>query len=345
MVDSMPRSFARLHLSLRQLQVFCSIAATGTTAAAARAIALSQSAASAALLELERALGLALFERVGKGLTLNESGRALLPQALALLDGAQSMEAWARDSAGQVGRLRIGASTTIGNYLLPSFIATFRATLPPEARPGLDLQVTIANTEAIARGVAAFELDVGLIEGPCHEDDLLVRPWLEDELIIVAAPSDPIVPRRGQGTIGLQALRDASWLLRERGSGTREVINQLLIPHLQRMRPGIEFGNSEAIKRATAEGIGISCLSRYVVEDFLRSGKLVAPAVRLPRLARPLHLILHSRKQHTRGLDRVVECLERWRPISPAGSGRRAAGTGRRSGLPGRRTPRHRAGG
>ena len=181
-------------LSLRQLQIFCGVAESGTTAAAAEAIALSQSATSAALLELEHVLELPLFERIGKRLQLNDNGRALLPQARALLDGAESIERWSRDREAQIGLLRIGASTTIGNYLLPALVAEFRATLPVTARQGLQLQVTIANTEAVARQVAAFELDLGLIEGPCHESELVVRPWLEDELLVVAAPHDPILP-------------------------------------------------------------------------------------------------------------------------------------------------------
>ncbi len=304
---------AALRLSLRQLQVFCAIADSGTTAAAADAIAMSQSATSAALLELEHALGLPLFERIGKRLQLNDNGRALLPQARALLDGAGSIERWALDREAQIGRLRIGASTTIGNYLLPAILAAFRSTLPPAARQGLNLQVTIANTEAITQQVSAFELDLGLIEGPCHDSDLVVRPWLEDELLVVAAPADPIVPKSHR-PISLKMLGGATWLLRESGSGTREMINQLMTPYLQQMRAGIEFGNSEAIKRATANGMGISCLSRYVVVDFLRSGQLVAPRTQLPRLARPFHLVLHERKQRTRGLDLLLTYLEAWRP-------------------------------
>jgi DNA-binding transcriptional LysR family regulator len=311
-------------LSLRQLQIFCSVATRGTTAAAAEAVALSQSATSAALLEVEHALGLALFERIGKRLLLNDAGRALLPQALALLDGADSIERWSRDREGQIGRLRLGASTTIGNYLLPALVAAFRASLPDAARQDLQLQVMIANTEAVTRQVAAFELDLGLIEGPCHESALSVQPWLEDELVVVAAPHDPIVPRRKQAPVSLQALREATWLLRESGSGTRETINQLMTPHLHRMREGIEFGNSEAIKRATAQGIGISCLSRYVVDDFLRSGELVAPRTRLPRLSRWFYRVVHERKHRTRGLDLLLEYLDGWTPatVRASASGR-----------------------
>jgi DNA-binding transcriptional LysR family regulator len=136
-----------------------------------------------------------------------------------------------------------------------------------------------------------------------------VRPWREDELIVVAAPSDRIVPRVRSRKVSLQTLRDATWLLRETGSGTRETIDQLLIPHLHRLRPGIEFGTSEAIKRAAASGLGITCLSRCVVEDFLQTGLLVAPATELPRLSRQLYMLTHEQKRHTRGMDLLMKYL------------------------------------
>jgi DNA-binding transcriptional LysR family regulator len=299
-----------LRLTLRQLQIFRLVAESGTTAAAAAALSLSQSATSAAILELERLLDLQLFERIGRRLQLNDNGRTLLPQALSLLDGAGWVERWAQDREAQIGTLRIGASTTIGNYLLPGILATFRDSLAMPARRGLQLQVTIANTAAIAAQVAAFELDLGLIEGPCHKAELTVQPWLEDELLVVAAARDPILPRVRRQPISLSALRQATWLLRESGSGTREIIDQLLTPHLHQLRPGIEFGNSEAIKRAAASGLGITCLSRYVVEDFLKSQLLVAPRTALPRLSRRFHLVVHERKKRTRGLELLITHLD-----------------------------------
>jgi DNA-binding transcriptional LysR family regulator len=300
---------ADVRITLRQLHIFHLVAESGTTASAAAALALSQSATSAAVNELERLLDLQVFDRVGKRLQLNDNGRALLPSALALLDGAQSIEQWAFDRESQIGTLRIGASTTIGNYLLPELLAGFRNRLSEPARRGWDLKVTIANTAAIAAQVAAFELDLGLIEGPCHESTLTVRPWREDELIVVAAPGDQIVPRARRRKVSLQTLRDATWLLRETGSGTREIIDQLLIPHLHRLRPGIEFGTSEAIKRAAASGLGITCLSRCVVEDFLRTGALAAPATELPRLSRQFYILTHEQKRHTRGMDLLMKYL------------------------------------
>ncbi len=308
-----------MRVTLRQWQVFRLVAESGTTAAAAGALALSQSATSAAINELERLLQLQLFDRVGKRLQLNDNGRALRPVALALLDGAQSIEQWALDRDSQVGSLRIGASTTIGNYLLPRLIAEFRKCISDSARSAWHPRITIANSETIAAQVAAFELDLGLIEGPCHEPNLTVEPWHEDELIVVAAANDPIVPRTRNRKVSLHSLREATWLLREVGSGTREIIDQLLIPHLQRLRTGIEFGNSEAIKRAAASGLGITCLSRCVVEELLLTGSLVALETQLPVLRRQFQVLTHEHKHHTRGMHLLISYLKELRkPELPA---------------------------
>ena len=120
---------------------------------------------------------------------------------------------------------------------------------------------------------------------------------------------------RSHRKVSLQSLREATWLLREAGSGTRETIDQLLIPHLQRLRTGIEFGNSEAIKRAAASGLGITCLSRCVVEELLVTGSLVAVATQLPPLRRQLYLLTHEQKHHTRGMDLLMSYLKGVSPL------------------------------
>ena len=297
------------HLTLRQLQIFCSVAEHGSTTAAAAAVALSQSATSAAINELERMLGLELFDRFGKRLLLNDNGRSLLPQARVVLDGASAIQRWAREGETQLGAMRIGASTTIGNYLLPAILAGFERSHAHSARGTWQVQVEIANVARIVDGVAAFELDFGLIEGPCHHSELDVLPWFEDELMVVAGAGDPIIRRRGR--VPIQVLREATWLLREPGSGTREIVNALLIPHLHHLKSGIEFGNSEAIKRATANRLGITCLSRAVVQDFLQSGALVALRTELPPLTRRLLMVIHRRKLRTHGLTKLLGYLDK----------------------------------
>jgi DNA-binding transcriptional LysR family regulator len=279
-----------MRLTLRQLQIFVAVCRAGSTAGAADQIALSQSATSAALGELEGVLEAKLFDRVGKRLVLNDNGRVLLPQAMQMLDAATTIEKQFTEPGDTGGPgLQIGASTTIGNYLLPSILGGYVA-------PGTDAyaRVLIANTSDVARAVANFEVDVGLIEGPCHEPDLQVEPWLQDELIIVCAVNHPILGNKRSDRISVTALREAGWLLREPGSGTREAVEHALVPHLHYLRIAGEFSNAEAIKRAAVAGLGIACLSRYVVEDLLAQGRLVEIKTTLPALQRHFYLI-HSR--------------------------------------------------
>lgn len=299
-----------LRLTLRQLQIFVAVARSGSTAAASAEISLSQSATSAAVNELERLLSLQLFDRAGRRLVLNDSGRALLPRALALLEGAADIERMARDDQAQAHCLRIGASTTIGNYVLPALLT---GCLPPRQQaPGVQWQsrITIGNTAEICAAVAAFELDVGLVEGPCYEPALDVMPWLSDAMVIVASPHSSLASGRGDSAdrrIPVRALRDEVWLLREAGSGTRETTDQALLPQLRSYRRSIELGSSEAIKHAAAAGLGIACLSAWVVDDLVSAGALVRLATTLPAITRQCHLVVHRHKHRTPVLQAFIE--------------------------------------
>ena len=296
-----------MRITLRQLSIFAAVADAGSTAAAAGRVALSQSATSAALNELEAVLEARLFDRVGTRLVLNDTGRGLLPQARAVLDGAAGIErdfglgATAQAHAAP-SLLRIGASTTIGNYLLPTLIANWQ-----RAQPGAQVDVSIANTGAVAAAVARMEVDIGLIEGPSHEADVIARPWREEELAIVCAPSHPLLAGDKARRLNVAALRQAAWLLREPGSGTREAVEQALQPHLHQLREGLHFGGTEAIKQAAVEGLGFTCLSLAAVQDLVALGRLVRVRTTLPRLARRLWLIHHRRKQFSRSLAAFID--------------------------------------
>jgi DNA-binding transcriptional LysR family regulator len=297
-----------LRLTLRQLQIFAAVARNGSTTAASADIALSQSATSSAVNELERLLSLRLFDRAGKRLLLNDNGRALLPRALALLDGAADIEHMARDASAQTQSLRIGASTTIGNYVLPALLRQFLAASQAGSATAWRSRVSIGNTETICDAVAAFELDIGLIEGPSNQAALAITPWLQDELVIVASPRSELVASTQGATdensrVPLKALRGALWLLREAGSGTREVTDQLLLPHLHTYRRSIELGSSEAIKHAAAEGLGAACLSMLVVRDLMATGRLSPVRTTLPRMLRQCFMVVHRDKQPTAALE------------------------------------------
>lgn len=296
-----------LRLTLRQLQIFVAVARTGSTIAASAEVALSQSATSSAVNELERLLSLRLFDRAGKRLLLNDNGRALLPQAQALLDGAAQVERMAHAPALQLQALRIGASTTIADHVLPDVLSAFLGEQPRTAVAWQSF-VSVANTARICERVAAFDLDIGLIEGPCHEPALHAERWLQDELVIVGA-ENAFPTTAGGERITVPALRSAVWLLREHGSGTREATDQALLPHLRGYRRSIELGSSQAIQHAAAAGLGIACLSRWVVADMLQAGRLRQLDTTLPRITRQCHWVLHRSKQTTPALQRLLTLL------------------------------------
>jgi DNA-binding transcriptional LysR family regulator len=280
-----------MKISLRQLQIFIAICKSGSTSAAAELVSLSQSATSASLNELESLLNVQLFDRIGKKLVLNENGRQILPQAMQAMDIGQSIEdQFNFNGRHQKTTLHIGASTTIGNYLLPPLLSQYskEASILPK--------IEIANTSTISIAVANFEVDFGFIEGPCHESDLMVEKWLEDELIIVSSKHHPLALKNRKSKITAKDLSKAQWLLRESRSGTREAVEQLLKNYLENLESAGEFSNSEAIKHSAAEGLGIACLSRAVVADLIELGKLVELSTTLPPLTRNLYIIQNKYK-------------------------------------------------
>jgi DNA-binding transcriptional LysR family regulator len=302
-------------ITLRQLEILRAVAAQGSTAAAGQRLPLSQSAVSAGLNQLERSLGTRLFDRIGKRLLLNADGKALLPKALGILDNARQLESGASRSS--TFELWVHASTTIGNYLVPRLLAGFSHECP-EGR----VEARIGNTLEVIRAVQDFSSELGLIEGPCHESGVLVTPWILDELVVVAAPTHPLARAAKHRPLTFAQLAAAPWLLRELGSGTREAVDLAVLPYIHTFGEARVLGGSEAIKNAAAFGLGLSCLSRWVVDDLVRAQRLVILDTRLPPLKRRLSLIWHREKTLSAGLGRFIAHCRAQQPDFPAGSQR-----------------------
>ena len=296
-------------LSLRQLHIFVAIAEQGATTAASEAIALSQSAVSAALHELERLMDTQLFDRVGKRLVLNESGRILLQHARPLLDMAKQIEASLDGNAKVLHSVRLGASTTIGNYLLPKLLWQLAQDTADTAV--WNTEINILNTADICQKIAQFELDIGLIEGPCSDPMLQVHPWRSDEMLVVLSPTHPLaglVPE--QESVDVKHLQAATWLLREQGSGTRAISDQMLLPVLGQYANRLELSSSEAIKRCALVGLGVACLSRWVVEEELLTGRLVVLEHVFPVTTRMCSWVCHQNKFFNQALLQVLLGLD-----------------------------------
>ena len=279
-----------MRITLRQLEVFLAIARTESTTRASKELSLSQSAVSAALHELELQLNTQLFERIGKRLLLNENARLLFPRAQAMLDQAQELEQlFSRGKS----RLAIGASTTIGNYLLPQVISRDHC-----AYPETNFTLKVGNTAEIVSAVASLEVDAGFIEGPCHCSDLEVMPWCKDELVIVVGNNHPLAR---EPKITNTDIAHGAWILRETGSGSREVMDQLLLPHLGSLNLVMEMGNSEAIRSTLLHDRHISCLPLSVVNGELERGEL--HRIAHPPFFRQLYIIRHQQKHLSAGLQ------------------------------------------
>jgi len=291
-----------MRYTLRQLEVFLATARHENISRAARDLAMSQSAASGSLKELEEQFGVKLFDRVGKRLQLSELGRQLRPGAETLLARAQGFEQALAGEAG-MGRLHIGATMTIGNYLAVGMIADFRG-----RHPDADVALTVANTESIAEGVAGFELDMGMIEGEFQHPELETLHWRDDELVVFAAPAHPAAQ---SGALGDGDLLSLPWIVRERGSGTRQTFDRAMHGLLPDLHIAMELQHTEAIKRAVEARLGVGCLSRISLVDAFKRGSLVALDVPGRDFTRELFLITHRRKFHGTALQRWLElCRE-----------------------------------
>ena len=283
-----------MHITLRQLEVFAEVLKSGSTTQASQRLALSQSAVSAALADLEGQLGVQLFDRIGKRLLVNEHGRLLYPRALGLLEQAKDIEQlFSEDN----GFIRLYASSTIGNYILPEIIARYCQDFPE-----LPFELSVGNSQDVIHAVSDFRVDIGLIEGPCRASDIISEVWQEDELVVFSAPANPFLNQ----PVTLDSLASQPWILREQGSGTREIVDYLLLSSLPQFRLGMELGNSEAIKHAVRHGMGISCLSRRVIAEQLESGSLVEVPLPLSPLIRTLYCIHHRQKHISKSLARFL---------------------------------------
>ncbi|MFV0455215.1 MAG: LysR family transcriptional regulator [Pseudomonas sp.] len=287
-----------MHFTLRQLQVFASIARQQSVSRAAESLSLSQSATSTSLAELERQSGCQLFDRAGKRLWLNALGRQLLPQVVALLDQAKAIEDLLAGKSG-FGSLNVGATLTVGNYLATQLIGGFM-----QRHPECRVSLHVHNTAHIVRQVALHELDLGLIEGNCQHPDIEVLPWVEDELVVFCAPQHPLARR---GTARIDDLIDEAWILREQGSGTRLTFDQAMRHRPTKLNIRLELEHTEAIKRAVESGLGISCISRLALRDAFRRGSLVPVETPELDLTRQFFFIWHSQKYQTAAMREFIE--------------------------------------
>jgi len=286
-----------MHVTLKQLRVFVSITQAGTLTAAAERLNLTKPAISMALRELESHLGHPLFDRFRNRLLLNAYGEQLLPWADELLT-REAMLPRVLDDPLAGGTLTIGASRTIGTYLLPSLIAAFRKETGHH-----DQRLWISHTSAVCMALARFELDLALVEGEVGQHALEPTPWLEDPLCVLAPVGHSLV---GRGVLKLAELEGEAWLIREPGSGSREQFFALIGSRLRHCPVSLELNSTEALLQAVAAGLGLACLSRLAAADALAHGRVKELPLAVP-LDRRFHIVLHRNKYRGPLLERFIQ--------------------------------------
>ncbi|HIU88410.1 MAG TPA: LysR family transcriptional regulator [Candidatus Avilachnospira avistercoris] len=286
-------------MTIRHLRIFLSVCKNGfNTTKAAEDLHLSQPAVSLAIKELEDYYGVRLFDRIGRRLSITDAGRRFLDYAshiISLFDDLErSMQNW--DS---FGLLRIGASITIGSQFLPGYVKAFNTRCP-----GIDLRVLVTTSDELEEKLLSNELDLALIEGVSHEGSLISEEYMEDSLTVICPPD--IGFRQGQ-VISVEEFKAQKFLLREPGSGTREIFDRTVEQAGFSVTPIWEAMSTTALINAVTSGIGISVIPRRMAVAALRRGDVISISVDGLSFKRKFHIVYHKEKFLTPSAKAFIE--------------------------------------
>ena len=290
-------------MTLEQLCIFVAVAERQHVTGAARALNLTQSAVSNALAALEERHAIHLFDRVGRGVVLNENGRMFLGEAQAVLARARLAETALADLGGlRRGRLAVFASQTIAGYWLPERLVQFH-----ERHPAVELDVQVGNTREVAQAVLEGAAELGFVEGELDHPLLERQDVGQDRMVILVHPSHAWA--QGKRLLG-RDLSLAVWVMREQGSGTRSSLEAALAAagcDPSALLVAMTLPSNEAVLSAVQAGAGVTALSEHVARSALAAGQLVAARFNLPE--RGFHMLRHRDRYNSRASDALVSML------------------------------------
>ena len=290
-------------MTLEQLRIFVAVAEKQHVTRAASELNLTQSATSAAIAALEARYGIKLFDRIGRGIALTQTGKDFLVEARAVLARAKDATQVLNDLAGlKRGSLSIAASQTVGNYWLPRRIQTFHA-----AYPGIELRLAISNTEQVARMVIEGSADLGIVEGDLDVSLLTVSKIDGDCLILAVGTKHPWANRT---KVSAKDLPATPWILRERGSGTRSMFEAALRQNglkLSDLRIALELPSNEAVRSAVEAGDAATAVSDLVAAPSIAAKTLHRVRFDLPR--RSFYILRHKERHISRAEDTLLKSL------------------------------------
>lgn len=271
-----------MSLNLHLLRMFAAVVQTGSFSRAGEVLNISQPAISKGVRDFELQVGCRLLNRSPKGVVPTTEGLALSRHAETLFAAERAAEEELSALRGlHNGSLRIGASTTIATYMIARYLGAFH-----RAHPGVDLHLVSANTRDIAEQMAAQDIDIGLVEGPIEERNIIAEPWRTDVMKLIVAPDHAFAAAKE--AIDPKRLDDEVLILREPGSGSREVVTQALTAHSIEPLRTLEIGSTAAIKQVVAAGLGVSIVSAVSVKDQVQLGHLKIAAMQGVQIERTL---------------------------------------------------------
>jgi len=299
--------------TLHQLRVFKAVADRLSFSAAAQDLKLSQPSVSYQVKELERGVGTDLFDRLGKHVSLTQAGHLLygyVRQTLNVID--EAAVALGELQGLERGSLKVGASTTVGIYVIPTALGAFK-----KLHPGLAISLEIGSRGAIQERVLRNELDLAVVGPPLKDPDLKVVPFMTDELVVIAPGEHPLAGRLG---LTLKDLKDEPFLMREEGSGTRFEVEKAARRGGVRLQVAMELGSNGAIKHAVESGLGLAILSRFAVGLEETAGKLALLDVEGFPVRRQWNIVHLKRNRLASPVAGFIEFLRSGEWGIPAGS-------------------------
>ena len=285
-------------MTIRHMIIFRTVCENGfNSTKAAEVLHMTQPAVSLAIKELEQYYGVHLFDRIGRRLQITDAGKHFLQYAIHISDLFSDMETGLRDWDSK-GVLRIGASTTIGSQFLPRYVKAFT-----EICPGLDVRVTVDQSERLEQKIMANELDCALIEGIAHDPNIVSEAYMEDHLSVICSRDKGW--KQGQ-VVSIEDFQRQRFLLREIGSGTREVFDRVVEQAGIHITPVWEAMSTTALVNAVINGLGIAVLPHRMILPALRQGLVCTVKVEGLSFSRNFHIIYHKDKFLTASAKRFI---------------------------------------
>ncbi len=276
-----------MSLDDHKLRVFCTVAETRSFSKASEIIHLTQPAVSLQIQALEELYETKLFDRSSNAVTLTPAGEVLYKYAKHILGLYASAEKEIGELTGLVkGSISIGASTTIGNYLLPRVISDFR-----KSRTKIKIHVLVGNTKRVVELLNSGNIDIGLVEGEVSRQKIKTKKLIEDELCLALPPQHPLAKRK---EVSIFSITNEPLIIREEGSGTRQVIEKYLSKHgitTQNLKITLILGSTESIKQAVENGMGLAIISRWAALKEAKFGTLKLLSFKEEKLMREFTLI------------------------------------------------------